>query len=83
MRIGGSITIAAAAHSGKRPQTLKLHTLSSSAVPSGHQPAVVLKLPARVTTALSQHLKTSASVEFTVSNANGIGVASIRFSLAP
>jgi hypothetical protein len=85
VRVGGSIVIAGATQSGKhsRAQTLKLRALTSRAVPGGRQPALVLVVPARVATALSHGAKASTAVEFTVSNANGIGVATIRFNLAP
>ncbi len=85
VRVGGSIVIAGATQSGKhsRAQTLKLRALTSRAAPGGRQPALVLMVPARVATALSHGAKASTAVEFTVSNANGIGVATIRFNLAP
>jgi len=85
VRVGGSIAIAASGHGSKRSkaQKLKLRSLSSQAVGGAKQPGIVLMLPARVGAALSRGAKSTASVEFTVSNANGIGVATIRFSLAP
>ncbi len=85
VRVGGSIAIAAGRHARRRSkaQTVRLRTLSSRAVPGGKQPGLVLMLPVRVREALKRGAETSASVEFTVSNANGIGVATIRFGLVP
>jgi hypothetical protein len=84
IRAGATLKIAASGHGRTlvKAQTIKLRSVSGSAVGGGTQPGVVLVLPTRVATALSHGIKVSAAVEFTVTNANGIGVATIRFTLA-
>jgi hypothetical protein len=84
VRVGGSVTIAAAGHGRKRSKarTIKLASVSAQAALGKAEPGVVLVLPAAATSALSRGVSTRAAVAFTVSNANGIGLATIRFTLA-
>jgi hypothetical protein len=84
VRVGGSVTIAATGHGRKRSRarTIKLASVSAQAALGKAEPGVVLVLPAAATSALSRGISTRAAVAFTVSNANGIGLATIRFTLA-
>jgi hypothetical protein len=83
VRVGGSVTIAATGHGRKRSKarTIKLASVSAQAALGKAEPGVVLVLPAAATSALSRGIATRAAVAFTVSNANGIGLATIRFTL--
>jgi hypothetical protein len=84
VRVGGSVTIAAVGHGRKRSKarTIKLAPVSAQAALGKAEPGVVLVLPTAATSALGRGISTRAAVAFTVSNANGIGLATIRFTLA-
>jgi hypothetical protein len=83
--VGGTVRIAAVRYNGKltKPRTVKLPTVSSQAVIGRAQPGVVLALPAAVAKALRKGVRTEATVTFTVKNANGTGVGTIRFLILP
>jgi hypothetical protein len=83
--VGGTVRIAAVRYKGKltKPRTVKLPTVSSQAVIGKAQPGVVLALPAVVARALRKGVRTEATVTFTVKNANGTGVGTIRFLILP
>jgi hypothetical protein len=85
VRVGGAVRIAAVRHNGKltKPRTVKLATVSSQAVLGRPQPGVVLALPATVAKALRKGVRAEATVTFTVKNANGTGVGTIRFLILP
>jgi hypothetical protein len=85
VRVGGAVRIAAVRYKGKltKPRTVKLPTVSSQAVIGKAQPGVVLALPAVVARALRKGVRTEATVTFTVKNANGTGVGTIRFLILP
>jgi hypothetical protein len=85
VRVGGAVRIAAVRHKGKltRPRTVKLATVSSQAVLGRAQPGVVLAVPATVVKALRKGVRAEATVTFTVKNANGTGVGTIKFLILP
>ncbi len=85
VRIGGAISIAAARHGRTltKAVAIKLATVSSRAAPGTAEPGVVLALAASAAKAVSAGIRTTATVRFTVKNANGIGVGTIKFLLLP
>jgi hypothetical protein len=85
VRIGGVVTIAPTSHGRKmtKAQTINLAPVSSSAVLGKADAGVVLALPASVARAVRDGVRTAVAVTFTVKNANGIGVATLKFPLFP
>jgi hypothetical protein len=85
VRIGGAVSIAAARHGRTltKAVAIKLATVSSRAAPGKAEPGIVLALAASAAKAVSAGIRTTATVQFTVKNANGIGVGTIKFQLRP
>jgi hypothetical protein len=85
VRVSGVLAIASSGHGRKitKAMAIDLAPVSSRAVSGAMSPGVVLALPASAAKALSHGVRTSASVTFTVKNANGIGVGVLRFRLLP
>jgi len=83
--VGGAVRIAAIRYNGKltKPRTVQLRTVSAKAVLGKAQPAVVLAIPAVAAKALRKGVRTEATVTFTVKNANGTGIGTIRFLVLP
>ena len=85
VRIDGAVTIPAAGRGRKRTRarTIALTPATSHAAPGTAAPAVVLSLPATVVKAVRAGARTPATVTFTVKNANGVGVATLKVIVAP
>jgi hypothetical protein len=83
--VGGAVRIAAVRYKEKltKPRTVKLATVSAKAVLGKAQPGVVLALPAVAAKALRKGVRTEATVTFTVKNANGTGIGTIKFLILP
>jgi hypothetical protein len=85
VRIGGVVSIAAVRHGRKitKAQAIKLATVATRAAPGKAEPGVVLTLADAAAKAVNAGVRTTATVTFTVKNANGVGVGTIKFVLLP
>ena len=85
VRLDCVVTIAPSVHGRRRTRakSLKLAPSESHAEPGKTEPAIVLRMPAAAVKALNAGHRTTATVKFTVQNANGSGVATFSFVLIP
>ena len=83
--IEAKVAIAAGGRGSKRTKAKKIGftPASSQSVAGQTPPAVVVALGSAVSKALGAHLHARATIKFTVRNANGVGVATIKLTLVP
>jgi len=85
VRIEGGVTIAASGSGRKKTKAKRIPfaPATSQAVAGQTAPAVVVALGSSVSKALSAHLHALATISFRVTDANGVGVATLKLTLVP